>query len=126
MQNEQIILTPRCSFDRSFVFHAIPHLITAAAFGGALVQHDLETFSAASARVMAVARKYGCLHLTPASLSELEAWIDSAVLAAIDAAPPRYLVLPARLGRITGEPQPTQREETDVRAHAAKQWRDAA
>lgn len=103
MKYPQSYPRPRCEFDRAFLFHVWPRLNEAATFGGALVHYNLELFSDAVARVMAVAVRCGATHLSRATFDELESWAASLVLDAVEAKPPAWLISPDRLARITGE-----------------------
>lgn len=118
----------RCVFDRHFLHHVLPRLELTVLLGAALTYNNLELFSDASSRVMAVACRLGATSLSSRTLEELRDWIDLRLLEAIDRPPPPWLVTPARLARITGEPR-QPREGNDERGNAEgreEQWQWAA
>lgn len=97
------VAAPLSEFDQDFFGAVEPRLQRYVRLGAYLVSLGLESFSAAHARVIRTARKYGALHLSDTAFLQLDSWIDRALLAMIDADPPEGVVGRAFVGRLLQE-----------------------
>jgi hypothetical protein len=72
------------TFAIHFKEHIAPRLLNLTKAEGFCIAHGEETFSNAHRIIMDYARKYGALHLSEDLLPELEDWVCSRLVEAID------------------------------------------